>query len=215
MHNMTHRTKWTALLLLIQLLLLTSSCSSDDDQPYPSIVTEMADLLTNDKGYLSMLRLDDGTRFSVTNNQGDFANKALYRVLCGYTAEGASATIYQLTGAYILRDSSQIAQRDPVAVRSVWRTPRYINLHLAPKTQGGNQYWGFITDSIQQSITSEGDTLTHAYLSLHHKQNADPASYTEETYASIPLDSVKGIKAASPITLSICTEGGKTQNYEL
>ena len=204
-----HKMFTKALTLAASLLLL--SCSDTEDAFYPNIITEMADLKTDDSGCLTQLIVDNGTCYTVSNRQGGFAKKVTYRVLCGYVPDHTTATLYQLNAAYYLRDSSAVAQRDPVTIRSIWRTPRYINLHLAPKTQGGVHYWGFVTDSIV-SVTLPDDTeQTHAYLSLHHSQNGDPASYTEETYASIPLDSIKGMQPNSPITLHIQTfEGTKT-----
>ena len=83
----------------------------------------------------------------------------------------------------------------------------YINLHLAPLTQGGNHSWGFITDSI--------GTDGHRYLSLHHRQNGDPLSYTQETYASIPLEELDSMTEGDSITLSIHTfKGIKTWNFK-
>ncbi len=79
-------------------------------------------------------------------------------------------------------------------------------MYLSPLTQGGKQYWGFITDSIKGG---------HAWVSLHHNQNADPLSYTQPTYASLPVDSIKGIQAGDSITLRINTfNGTQTWNFK-
>ena len=65
----------------------------------------------------------------------------------------------------------------------------------------------FITDSI--------GTDGHRYLSLHHRQNGDPLSYTQETYASIPLEELDSMTEGDSITLSIHTfKGIKTWNFK-
>ncbi len=199
-------------LLALCCPLFIASCSNDDNGPYPSIVAEMADLYTNQDGAITHLVLDDGTTYKISNSQSGFHAKSLYRVLCGFVPNGNEATLYQLQGAYILRDSTAILPRkDPASVISTWRTPRYLNLHLATKTQGGTQHWGYITDSITSTPQANGDTLIHAHMSLYHNQNADPMSYTEDVYASIPLDSIKPFgnkREKGRVTLSINTSSG-------
>ena len=203
-------------LLLFTFLfsLFISSCSHDDDAPYPSIISEMADLYTNESGTLTKFVLDNNKEYRISNPQSGYHAKALYRVLCGYVPTDNSARVFQLTSAYILRDSVERRKQDPTSVLSVWRTERYINMHLASKTFGGRQHWGFITDSIVSHTDAEGKTSSHAYLSLHHNQNNDPTSYTEDVYASLPLDSIKGVDKQAPITLSIQTFDGK-KTFEL
>ena len=128
-------------------------------------------------------------------------------MMCGYTIEGQQATLYQMIGVHVLRDSTACAAHDPLKAIAVWKSGSYINLHLAPLTQGGNHSWGFITDSI--------GTDGHRYLSLHHRQNGDPLSYTQETYASIPLEELDSMTEGDSITLSIHTfKGIKTWNFK-
>ena len=170
-----------------------------DDESYPSIITEMADMYTNSEGVNEKFVTDAGVTYTITNSQNGFVPKARYRILCGYVPSGSSATIYQSQGVHYLRDSTSVAAADPTGVKSAWRAGKYINLYLAPLTQGGEQYWGFITDSIRDG---------HAWIRLHHRQNADPLSYTQATYASLPVDSIKELQEGDAITLSINTFSG-------
>ncbi len=203
-----------ALSLCTMLASLFASSCSHDDEVYPSIISEMADLYTDAQGTTTKIVLDNNRTYNIENPQKGYTKNALYRVLCGFVPNGTDATLYQLTGVGILRDSSSIARRDPVDLLSVWRTSRYINMHLKAKTQGGRQYWGFITDSIVTKTEADGTEVIHAYVSLHHNQNGDPASYSDDVFLSLPLDSLKDINQQSPITFRIQQTSG-TKKYEL
>lgn len=175
--------------------LLFSSCNDEDEAPYPSIITELVDCPTDNDGKLSVIVLDDDTRLTVTNPQTDLKPSVTYRALAGYTLDDGKATLYSLKAASLLKDSTAVAVCDPINVVSLWRTKHYINLHLLPKTQGGQQTWGFIVDRI---------VGRHAYLRLHHRQGTDPMAYSTDVYASLYLDDL----AADDITLSIQTFSG-------
>ncbi len=171
--------------ILLTLALALSFClvSCSDDDMYPSIITDILDGITNSSGTLTTLQTDEGETYTLTNPQSGLVKNAIYRCLCGYTLEGNNATLYSLSGVYILRDSTERAVKDPLPIVSAWKTSRYINLHLRPKTQGGTHCYGYVTDSIVDG---------HVYISLHHRQNGDPEAYSTDVYASIPLDSIEG-----------------------
>lgn len=193
-------------LIIISALVALYSCSDskEDDEVYPDIVTELADVTTDNQGRMTRMTLDNGTSYQISNPQEGYAKKAMYRVACSYVPSGSSAELYQVEGVHYLRDSSTVAIKDPTPVVSAWRAGKYINLQLAPLTQGGPQYWGFIIDKVDPG---------HAYVSLHHRQNGDPMSYTQTSYASLPVDSLKDIVAGDKITLSIATPKGE-QTWE-
>ena len=174
----------TFLILISSFLISLSSCSDDDkenDEPYPSIITELADCQTDAQGTLTSILLDNDTRLTLINPQTGLKANVTYRCLAGYTLEGTQASLKALSPAVLLHDSTAVAQTDPTGVVSLWRTGRYINLHLRPKTQGGKQTWGFVVDRI---------VGRHAYLHLHHRQGTDPTSYSTDVFASMPLSEV-------------------------
>ena len=183
-------------LLFLLTTLLSLSCSDDNDTPYPSIITELADCPTDAQGTMSSIVLDDDTRLTLSNPKTGLKPSVTYRALVGYTlGNDGYATLYSAKPATLLKDSTDVGISDPTNIVSIWRTGRYINLHLLPKTQGGNQTWGYIVERI------EGQ---HAYLRLHHRQGSDPISYSTDQYASLPLDLVP----ATRITLRIETFQG-------
>ena len=131
---------------------------------------------------MSSIVLDDDTRLTLSNPTTGLKSSVTYRALVGYTlGNDGYATLYSAKPATLLKDSTDVGISDPTNIVSIWRTGRYINLHLLPKTQGGNQTWGYIVERI------EGQ---HAYLRLHHRQGSDPISYSTDQYASLPLDLV-------------------------
>ena len=185
---------------LLPFVLL--SCSDDkDDGPYPSIVSEMADCPTNSEGTMMKIVLDNDTELPLSNPQTGLKPNVTYRALAGFALDNGKVRLYSLKSATLLRDSTSVAQCDPVNVTSIWRTRRYINLHLLPKTQGGEQSWGFITDSIVGN---------RAYLRLHHRQGTDPTSYSTDVYASLSLKLLE----ANQFTIRINTFSG-TKEWEL
>lgn len=194
-------------LLYIWLLAALMVSCGDDEQPFPDIVTELADGYTDESGSLCKMCTDQDVTYRITNPVAGLRPSAIYRILGGYTDLGnGAARLYQVQGAYILRDSTDCGVTDPTGVLSAWRAGRYINLHLAPKTQGGKQYWGFLTDSVRPGW---------AHLSLHHNQLSDPLSYTADVYASLPVDSIKGIEEGDSICLTIRTfDGQKTWRFK-
>lgn len=195
------------LLALLTGILLTASCSSDDDgTPFPSMWNEIATLITDGQGRVRRLVTDAGDTYEVTNTLQGYRPSASYRVMCGYSTQEQQATLYQAVGVYLLHDSTACVMHDPVGVLAAWKSGAYINLHLTPLTQGGNHTWGYATDSTS--------TSGHLYLSLHHRQGSDPLSYTRETYASLPLDSIKSLAEGDSVTLTVHTfKGIKTWNF--
>ena len=190
------------LTLLFLLFFCLSSCHDDNEDVFPSLITELADCPTDDEGTMQTIILDDDRQLPVTNPQTGLRPNVTYRALAGYTLESdGQATLYSLVGAVLLCDSSAVAVEDPTGVASIWRTRRYINLHLLPKTQGGQHTWGYAVDSICPG---------HAYLRLHHCQGEDPTAYSTDVYASLPLSLVD----ADTITLRIQTFNG-TKSWKL
>lgn len=183
------------LIINFSFLISLSSCSDDKNEAYPSIITELADCPTDAKGVMNEIVLDDDTHLPLTNPQSGLKASVIYRCLTGYTLSGGKATLYQLKSAYLLRDSTAVAVTDPTGIVSLWRTKHYLNLHLLPKTQGGEQMWGYAVDSIVGK---------RAYLRLHHRQGDDPTAYSSDVYASLYLKDL----AADSITLRIQTFKG-------
>lgn len=190
----------TLSLITVSLITLFACSDSDQQEEYPPIVTEFASILTDKNGTMTSMTTDDDVTYPISNKLNGYAANALYRVVCGYEQKGNGVYVYQLYGAFLLRDSSEVLRQDPVNVTSLWRKGHFLNLIMESKTQGQTQLWGYATDSI---------TPGHTYLTLHHHQNGDPEAYTATIYASIPLDSLKQTQASDTITLRVNTYNGE------
>ena len=193
--------KKTVISLLCAVCLISCSKGGDDSSDfYPNLVTEFATIRTDAVGTMTEFTTDDERTYTISNPQSGYEKKVSYRAVCGYVPDGQTATLYNATGAYLLRDSTQLAHRpDSIHVVSVWQSGRFINMQLSPLTQGGAQYWGYRCDSVCSRTT---------HISLHHRQNGDPLSYTKTVYASLHVDSLKTVPAGDSIVLHIATFKG-------
>ncbi len=193
--------KYKYLLLFAVCLASCSSGGGDSSDAYPNVVTEFATIRTDDAGTMVEFTTDDERTYSIANPQEGYTKDTLYRAVCGFVADGQRATLYHATGAYLLRDSTELAyEPDPIKVTSVWQSGRYINMHLSPLTQGGRQYWGYRIDNVKGRTT---------HISLHHRQNGDPLSYTTTVYASLHVDNLTTIPAGDSLALHIKTFNGE------
>ena len=182
-------------------LLLLSSCKDSSDDFYPNVVTEFAMLRADDSGTMIELTTDDERTYTLSNPQSGYKENTNYRAVCSFVPDGQNATLYNATGAYLLHDSTELAyEPDPIKVTSVWQSGRYINMQLAPLTQGGTQYWGYRVEEVSGNTT---------HISLHHRQNGDPLSYSETVYASLKVDDFETIPAGDDIVLHIKTFKGE------
>ncbi|MBQ7180620.1 MAG: hypothetical protein IJR87_04930 [Bacteroidaceae bacterium] len=204
-----HRNKTTGLgpiLFCLMTALTAWSCSDNEDEHYPNVITEFADVRSDKDGRLTDFTTDGGATFRIENELTGYVPNRLYRAICGYVAQGERATLYELQGVWILRDSTAIVRHDPTNVLSVWSTDRYLNMQLSPMTHGGQHYWGFATDSLRPA---------HAYLSLYHNQNGDDAAYSQTVYASLPFDSIPGLQPGDSVSLCIHTfKGTRTFRFK-
>lgn len=193
--------KHSSLCIMVSLICLVSCKNGGEEDFYPNILTEFATIRTDASGTMKELTTDDERTYTIKNPQKGYKKDFSYRVVCGFVPDGQTVTLYQLTGAYLLGDSTELAHEpDPIKVTSVWQSGKYINMHLSPLTQGGTQYWGYRVDET-------GDGATH--LSLHHRQNGDPQSYTQSVYASLSMDELDAIPAGNDIVLHIKTYNGE------
>lgn len=79
-------------LTAVVFLLALTACNDDDETgtPYPSVVTEMADMHTDGNGAVERILTDNGDCFYLTNPRQGYSPLAVYRGLCGYVETTSS-----------------------------------------------------------------------------------------------------------------------------
>ena len=198
-----------AMLLVAALLLV--SCA-ERNEPYPSLVTEFADIRTDAAGNLTEMTTDNGTCYSITNtNIQPHRPDTTYRAIVGFIPNpdpySPQAQIYTLHGAQLLADSTAILRHDPTGVESMWHEGRHINMQLTAKTQGGRHTWGYTIDFVEEGGKKER-AHAHYHLSLHHNQGDDPTSYSQTYYCSILTTQLPQYENTDTITVSVHTFQG-------
>lgn len=204
-------------LLMAGIFLLAACGKEEDDYFYPSLITEFAELQTDDTGRGVSFTTDKGMDYAINTPLNGLQSNAVYRVVCGYEPTGETrnslpvARLYTLENAVLLQPSETPSTEDePTGVAAVWRGSDYLNLQLTPKTQGGTQLWGYRTDSIR--TTTSGQSYYH--LSLYHRQPDDPYSYSTTIYASLPLFQVDGLQPGDSLSFTLLTfNGHKTWRF--
>ncbi len=201
-----------AMLALVAVLFF-GSCS-EDSEPYPNLLTEMADVHTDHSGRLYRFVLDNGMGYTITNtNIQPHRPDTVYRAVVGYVPEPTTsssslpAQIYALTGARVLADSTAVVRHDPAGIESMWSAGSYINMQLTAKSQGGIHYWGYAVDS-RDMAGVEGRLHSHHHLSIHHVQGNDPLSYSSTYYCSISVPAIPYYLSGDTVTVTVHTFNG-------
>ncbi len=172
---MKHNTLWV---LLLAATLFTAC--SEEEQPYPNMLTEMADVKTDERGYLSIMHTDAEEWLVIQNHVQTNYPSTLFRLLCSYTLiEDGKAELYGIQGVNVLHDSIPQQGELPYSIVSAWQSSRYINLRLKHRHQSAQHTFCYTTDSIIGQ---------RSYLSIHHFHVQDGEAYTTDAYASIPLE---------------------------
>ncbi len=158
--------------------MLSIACS-DEEQAYPNMITEMANVQTDARGYLSMMFTDGGKQLRINNPTQTQYPSVVFRMLCSYVlTNNGKAELHGTQGVNVLHDSIPQQGELPYNIVSAWQTNKFINLHLKHRHQSAKHTFCYTTDSIVGE---------RSYLSIHHFYVQDGDAYTTDAYASIPL----------------------------
>lgn len=208
------RRRMVPVVLPVAVASLLVACA-EEREPYPDIITEMADIHTDHTGRLCDMLTDDGRHYAISNtNIALHRPDTVYRAVAGFVPEQAtasssplSARIYALTAAQVLADSTAVVRHDPTGIESMWAEGSYINMQLTAKSQGGIHRWGYAVDSwVMAGI--DGRRSARHYLSVHHVQGTDPQSYSTTWYCSIAVPAIPQYQAGDTVTVTVHTFTG-------
>lgn len=181
------------ILLLPLLSFLLGGCS-EDNYTYPSVITELADLHTDQNGKISLLVNDDNQEWQlVTSTQETYPADTIFRTLSMYEPlepddKSKKAKLYSSKTIFSsppipLEDMNTPLQCDAVDIERIWLTPNYLNMVLLVQVKDrAHQY-----DFVFEGCTVNADNSRTFTFSLHHDRKGDSEAFTEQVYMSLPL----------------------------
>lgn len=199
----------------IGLTLSLFACGDDDDYTYPSLISEFADVQTDDSGTFTYIHTDNGESLPIVNSHELAAEgitpDTLYRVLSRYELVDKGAKLYAIQAIPAPlplppTDFPDGVKADPLEMQSLWRGGNYLNMILLVKAQKGKHTFCFIEDSL---VVSPSDGHTILYLRLYHDAGDDIQAYTQKAYLSVPLSQYADrLTVGDSISLRIPTAQG-------
>lgn len=202
------------------LILLFASCESDSydkGEGELSLATaEFVEAHANDKKQMDFVVTDNGEllRLSIQPSVKWMTTPdSLYRALLYYNNIGEGIieplSITQVPTLSIYPDwMIQNIKTDPVTFESIWQSAngKYLNMAFYLKIgEVGKDAELHTISMIQDTIITNTDGSTTAYMQLFHDQGDMPEHYSSKCYISIPRDSIK----ADSIYIDINTYKGK------
>lgn len=153
------------------------SCT-DSEEAFPNVVTQMAEVSTENNGRLSRMLTDDGSSFRILNELYAGKTRATYRMLCNYVVEPEGVTLMGTSGVWVLRPGEKPQKTLPLTIVSAWKGGGYANLHLQYMRKSARHTLTLTQDSVVDGTT---------FLTIHHPWVNDIMAWTVDDYASIPL----------------------------
>lgn len=186
---------------LLAGLLALSGCSKEEESNFPNASWMMADAMMDANGTPIQLHTDDGKTYRITNP--DFLKErllesgpgmykdTLIRTNCVcilHPLPSAEATLLDAVQAFAplpipAEDFKNGVKTDPVYIRSIWKTDRYINLTLEP--MGKDKSLAFHFADYGWHETHDGKRIQK--LVVHHNQNGDYPAFRRTVYLSVPI----------------------------
>ena len=202
------------------LLLLFASCESDSydkGEGELSLATaEFVEAHANDKRQMDFVVTDNGELLKLSiqpSVKWMTTPDSLYRALLYYNNIGEGIieplSITQVPTLSIYPDwQIKNIKTDPVTFESIWQSAngKYLNMAFYLKIgEVGKDAELHTISMIQDTIITNTDGSTTAYMQLYHDQGDMPEHYSSKCYISIPRDSIK----ADSIYIDINTYKGK------
>lgn len=188
------------------LILLFASCESDSydkGEGELSLATaEFVEAHANDKKQMDFVVTDNGEllRLSIQPSVKWMTTPdSLYRALLYYNNIGEGIieplSITQVPTLSIYPDwQIKNIKTDPVTFESIWQSAngKYLNMAFYLKIgEVGKDAELHTISMIQDTIITNTDGSTTAYMQLFHDQGDMPEHYSSKCYISIPCDSIK------------------------
>ena len=196
------------IIYIFLFLCLCVSCTKDDGNvvlEMPNTYTEFCDMYMNTDKRAATITLDDGTMLDILSQdiRSNVADTTV-RAVVTYALKNEKPVIYSNTMAFCdqarPKEQFKITPRDPMKIVSVWKGGKYINMVLGEMTNKAAKHsYGFLIEGVDSKI------LNVSFI--HFRPSADPESYTEKKYFSMPL-ATSYVSGYDSIAISITTYDG-------
>lgn len=194
-------------ILIFAVFVVVASCNSDESASIPSFRTELVDVLTNSDSLVTEMLSDYGGRYTIHQTLKAPEPNARIRCRASYelNADSTAAQVYNISVVTCFPpqpvDSFTTFPHDPVNVVSVWKTPSYINLCIAPLVNKGMK--------CKYSISADTVISRTLHSSFLFERTTDvPEAYTHKLYHSIPLTDFSSSPSFDSICIHITTYQG-------
>lgn len=179
---------------LLVLPLLLSACG-EDAYEYPNVLTDVIDLQTDDTGTARYLITDEGVKWNIRSRTGldGLAPDTVYRTVTMYapltSVEEAEREVMLYNTKLVISPIPRPAEEfdeiktDPVAIQSIWRSGRYLNLILQVKVKDQKHAYDFVENAVE----TNADGSHTLRLTLYHDRNNDIEGFDQRVYLSVPL----------------------------
>ena len=173
------------------LLALTTSCAKEAFV-YPPVKMEFVSVSSNARGALDKLQPDKGPLLTIVEDRSAtvVTPDTVMRVITNYERTSPEQAVVYAIGSVLThtpepRDSELFKdgiKRDPIGLESIWMGREYLNMVLLMKVREEMHFFQFV----EEKVVEEADRTT-VTLSLYHDASGDNEGYTQNVYASIPL----------------------------
>ena len=169
---------------LVVLLYVVGACT--DDWRMPAYRQDLCELRTNDSGVADSMILDDGSRWELLNPLSGLAADSCYRVYANFLFQEQKVEMKGLKAVvapFPAEIDEALMQTDPLEVKAIWKSQRYLNLLVTVRTGGGTHLFAFADGGVE----SLPGGLVKQRLILFHDQAEDPLFYGRDGYLSCPV----------------------------
>lgn len=181
-------------IIIASCILSFSSCKKDE-YVYPSVLTEFADIKTDNHGKLSYINSDNGNIYQIKDRSGleGFTPDSIYRTLSIFEpltdeSENMAATLYSCQFVISIIPTTEDKfphgiKTDPLDIDRIWRSGNYVNMVLDIMAKDKSHILNFVDNG----ITNNNDGTKSFNITVYHDQNGDYEAFTKKAYASVPL----------------------------
>ena len=195
---------------LLLCMLFIGACK--EDYVYPDVLTEFTELKTDKEGIPASLLTDRDESFTIQEVPETYKLKSdtVYRAVTMYQLLEENSSKVRMYNALSVfspipvsaEKFGQEIKMDPVDIRSMWITSRYLNFILNIQAKEKPHSYHFI----DQGIHNNTDGSRTLLFTFHHDRKDDYEAFTRKVYFSIPLRHYEGkLQKGDKIQLRINT----------